>query len=479
MPTNKTPGVDELHPKYTANEPDWLKIRDVVAGERRMKNQGKLYLPALDTENSKATKSYTERATFYGATGRTLDGYMGSVFRKPTTITLPPTMEPLLDNVDGAGTKADQFIKTVVNEVLMLNRCGILLDLPPEAPANALPYLSLYTAEAIRDWRVEMVDGKRMLTMVILREVVDQPDSDGFGHVVIERRRVLRLVHRPGINPVYTIEIWEKRDEDWVIVTPAFNFSVRGNTLDYIPFMFLSDEDTTPEVKKSAILDLVDVNISHFRNSADLEHGAHYTALPTPWISGISGEDKPSSVPLGPTECIVLPLEGEAGMLEFTGEGLKALESRAKVKESQMSVLGAKILEANKAGVEAAETQKLRQSADKSILAGVVGTCSAGLTIVFSWAHEWQTGKEPAEGVVLITINDEFFEASLTGQDILALVEGWQSGAYSQDSMLRKFQKAGIIERSPEEEIDQMASEPEPTMPGMDGGEEGQQSLNS
>lgn len=457
----KQHGLDVDHPEYTAHVNEWRTVRDCIAGQTAIKAGGDRYLPKLDTDNANALKSYTARAVFYGATGRTLDGYLGSVFRKPPQIDLPDSLKPMLLDIDGAATTADQFIKTLVSDVIAVNRAGILLDLPVDAVANALPYLCYYPPETIRDWRQEVVKGRKVLTFLVLQESEDQQDADGFGHVVTEKRRVYRL-----IDGKVTVELWARSKDEWIIEEQRREVTVRSTPLESIPFWFFSDDDLMPCVKKSAMLDLANVNVSHYQNTTDLEHGAHYTALPTPWIAGINSESKPDDVILGPTQCIMLPEGGEAGMLEFTGAGLKALETRLQVKEQQMAILGARLLEAQKTGVEAADTHRLRQSADTSILAAVVGTCNIGLEQIFRTAYVWAKASEPADDEIKVAINDEFFATPLSGQEVLQLVQSWQAGGMSRDSLLRKLQKGGVIERSPEEEVEQMESEGAMPAPG-------------
>jgi hypothetical protein len=60
---------------------------------------------------------------------------------------------------------------------------------------------------------------------------------------------------------------------------------MNGKPLDFIPFTFLSTDDNTAEVDEPPLIDLVNVNLSHYRTCADLEHGAHFTGLPTPYIT--------------------------------------------------------------------------------------------------------------------------------------------------------------------------------------------------
>jgi hypothetical protein len=68
---------------------------------------------------------------------------------------------------------------------------------------------------------------------------------------------------------------------------------------------------------------------------ADLEHGAHFTGLPTPIITGHNlGEDETFSI--GSTTAWVLPNEyTDVKYLEFTGQGLGALESRLVSKDGR------------------------------------------------------------------------------------------------------------------------------------------------
>ena len=463
--------LDKVHPQYAEFLDDWCKCRDVIAGEKAVKGKRAKYLPLLDGKDAQVYQSYLDRALFYNATARTVDGYEGSVFRKTPEIKLPAIIESMRDKVDAGGNTLVQFLKQAVTEVIKLNRSGLLLDYPKQAAANEIPYVCHYSAEDIRDWRTSVIGGRAQLTFLVLAELEDMPGQNGFGHEVSEIRRVLRLTPPKTENGVYTytVERWKKTadDDKFMQIEPPSEVVIRGNTLDYIPFIFISDDDLTADVKKPSLIDLVNVNLSHYRTSADLEHGAHYTALPTPALSGFSEDQRPGKVPLGPTEAIILPLQGEAKMLEFTGQGLKALEDRALSKEKMMAVLGARLLQEQKTGVETAETQRLRQSADKSILANIVDNVNEAMRRVLKWATVWAGGQEPDDKELLVKINDEFFEQMLNGVDVVNLVKGWQGGAYSHDSLLRKLQKGGVIERSPEDEREQMDEEGPPNIPGV------------
>lgn len=93
---------------------------------------------------------------------------------------------------------------------------------------------------------------------------------------------------------VYKTRVWTKtpaehltisaheewRPGEWI--TPVR----RGTPLNLNPFTFIGPSEITPVVETPPLLPLVDVNLLHYRNRADRQHGLFYTALPTVWVSG-------------------------------------------------------------------------------------------------------------------------------------------------------------------------------------------------
>ena len=63
--------------------PAWLRARDVLAGEDAVKAGGEKYLPRLDNHIDEQYDAYRARASFFNASARTADGYVGLVFRRP------------------------------------------------------------------------------------------------------------------------------------------------------------------------------------------------------------------------------------------------------------------------------------------------------------------------------------------------------------------------------------------------------------
>ena len=83
MPVNST------HPEYDASAPDWSRARHVLAGEDAVKAAGEKYLPRIDSQTDTEFAAYRTRAAFFNATGRTAEGYVGLMLRRPPFVKAP------------------------------------------------------------------------------------------------------------------------------------------------------------------------------------------------------------------------------------------------------------------------------------------------------------------------------------------------------------------------------------------------------
>jgi hypothetical protein len=101
--------VTDNHANYDENCGFWGRCRDVVNGTDAVKAAKESYLPKLGGQDDDGYDSYRERAPFYGASDRTIQGLVGSVFRKPPKILAPSAIEEHLDDVTLMGESLAQF----------------------------------------------------------------------------------------------------------------------------------------------------------------------------------------------------------------------------------------------------------------------------------------------------------------------------------------------------------------------------------
>lgn len=463
------------HAKIAEFAPLWEKCRDVVKGEEAVKarNGGITYLPMLDGMDQQLTLhgnkygAYKMRASFYSASGRTVDGLIGAIQRKPPKKEMPKDLEDRLPSIGRAAESLDQMVTTTLRETLTTSRMGLLVDAPPTAEGVDYPsYVSIYCAEDIINWRQQIIKGKKILTMVVLQEEHQTIDpKDPYKLITEPQWRCLHLgiagayapdgkaldkgfVQSDTEKPFYYQEVWRKdpnstKQDQLVMVEKIVPRKSGGRLFLEIPFAFVNASDGEPDPKEPMLLDLVNVNLSHYRTSADLEHGRHFTALPTPWFAGF---DFKSEVVIGSGVAYVSnEPNATAGMLEFTGAGLGSLSMALKEKEQQMAILGSRLLDEMKAGVESAAAMQLRTAGEQSALTLVSKTVSEAWTKVLRWLWSWTQTTDDGADKIKYTLNTDFGVFGLDGRQLTALTAVVQGGLMSWDTWFFNLQRAGLV----------------------------------
>lgn len=461
------PAVNTVHPIYAKLKPRWAMVRDAVEGEYAVKAAEEVYLPKLLGTGELEYKAYVHRALFLEATRRTLQGLVGMIMQKaPQIDAKDATKESILKNITKGGMTINGFASVVLQEVIMLNKYGILADLPPRISAETEPWLVGYNAESIINWEYIVVDGKSIPSRIVLQEEWHVHDvDDRFKQEFKTQWRVLELVigataqrsmdvdvPLPDIPTTqtyaYRVQVWRKRtDTDakattdeyilWEEKFPAFH----GTAIDRIPFVIVTAEDEDKEDQKPPLEGLASVNMSHYRSSADLEHGRHFTALPTPYVIGLSEQQE---LTIGSAKAWIVSgvnaTDVDIGMLEFTGSGLSTLENALTEKESQMARLGSRLMADEKKSVESFETHRLKSAGENSILASIANGTSEGLNEALSWMFLW----DPSLGEITLQLNTEFVSIPMSAQELTAFIGALQSGAMSFKTFYFNMQERGM-----------------------------------
>lgn len=442
MAVKRNPAVQ--HPTYQKYLPRWKLVRDCA--QNLVKAKGNEYLPSLSGQTGSEYDSYRRRAFWLGATQRTLDGFTGMAFRKPPIIsTAGETKKELEIEKDSflarITPKRKPFVslaRMTVRELLQTARVALLLDLPDDADSSIDPWVAVYQAESLISWEYGSDDkGEPVLIQAVLEEIVEErkapPDDDEI--ILVTQWKVLMLEDNE-----YKVQVWRKgegpRANPYVVHKETITPQIRGKRFTRIPLVILDmmddNGDLTPPFEPIA-----EANVSHFLSSADLEHGRHYTALPTPYVCGIQQSDK--ELKIGSMSAwMISDAQAKVGMLEFTGQGLGSLEKALEAKENLMAVLGARLLEAQKKGVEAADTHQMRGSGEQSVLASVVLLAQQGLNEVLTIAQPYVAGMQSA----VAELNLDFAALTLTSAELDSLVKALQSGAISEETFFYNMQQA-------------------------------------
>jgi hypothetical protein len=489
MPVNST------HPDYDANLVAWQRARDVIAGEDAVKTAGIKYLPRLDSQTDDEYLAYKSRASFFNATSRIADGYVGRIFRRDPTFKLPDSsagigraLDTFVADADLLGTPLTAYAKNVTHEVITVGRAGTLVDWEDLSEKRA--YAVMYETEQIINWHSERVGGHNVLTLVVLKEhgpnkqqtsdaeVLADGHKDAFRPERVEQIRVLKLV--PGTASAadgskswsYQVEIWQQQygkskrsKSEWGVVETRTPLRL-GKPLPLIPFVFHGPKHSLPKVDKLPLADVIAINLDHYRLNADYKHGLHFTALPTAWVSGF---DKTSNLRIGSSTAWVSETPGAtAGFLEFHGQGLSTFERAMDRDEMIMAVLGSRMLEEQKRVGETAASIELRQSGENSVLSAISLSISDSLSHVLRWAFWWNSTEPSPEVIgdktVLVTLNSDFTLTGMASTEITAVVAAWKAGAISRDTMFDLFRMGDVLPvgRSNDDEAKLVASAPPP-----------------
>ncbi len=434
-------GIDSKHPLYSAKLDQWCRCRYTFEGEDAVKEEKGLYLPKLSGQKSYTDSSYLnylKRASFYNGVARTVSGLVGAVMRNSPVI--EGMDDELSKDITGTGISLNSFISYMLTEQLLTGRQGVMVD-----HDGIRPYLTGYTTENITNWIKD--DGIKE-TIVLKESFRRFSPTDPYNSSYEDRYREL-ILDEEG----YTVRVWEEKDQEFKVVE-EYRPVNKGKGLDGIPFVPVSLGALNFNPEPPPLLGLVDINLSHYRTSADLEHGRHFTALPTPYVTGAASEDE-DMLRIGAETAWMLPdTNCKAGFLEFTGQGLGALETALDQKRSMMASLGAQLLEGQKNGVEASETLRIRQNSEASTLMTVVQSVEAGIQKALQHMADWNGG-----GKVTVKLNRDFSSSQLQPQQMTALMSAWQSGAISHETFLWNMKRGEILDpdTSIEEERDRIS----------------------
>lgn len=451
----------------------WHRISDVCEGTDAVKQKRETYLPRPTGMEKVDYDAYLDRAEFYNPTGRTLDGLHGMVFRKDPIIEVPEFLKQYLNNVDGKGTTFKQFCSNVSYETLKHGWGAILIDAPQadeiisQKDAEELgiqPYMTYISAFDFNDWHYGEKGRSRNLSKAVLHEEYEEESAtDEFVFQTKEKYRMLKL----------------DENGDYVQIVKSSNNEVLeynvpkklGSPLNHIPLYPVPSDN--PE--KPMLIDLADLNIAWYRKSADLENGGHWTGVPTPYVLGYQpemqydeegneiGRDK---LYIGGSEMLCFP-QGTTGIgyLEYHGSGLSQLQNMMQNDEERMAILGARIISAEKKGVESAESARIHRSGENSVLATFANNMSTVLKKVLIEYLEWCGNVTLNDEDVTVSLNTDYEVSKMNSSELASLVSAWQSGGISKRVMFNNMKEGELVpsEMTFEEMEDEIDSEKEKT----------------
>lgn len=391
------------------------------------------YVPKIANQTDSDYAAYTARSAFFGVVQPTAAALVGSLTRKPYTL----SSGEFPDNAYGS---TDVFLQYLFRDQFLGGRTAILVDVGADGKAK----LVNFDADDIVNWSEDFV-------MIKQEEFVSDPKNP---YALIEVCSYLELYIDE--NEIYQNRVWTKtegRNGKWV-AEDGETFLAAGQPLDYIPIFPITPYDNTWDVYTPPLFTQATQNIQHFKQSCDLAHYAHFMAMPTAVVmgdlatyeetfdtsslfngpvateSGRSVVKRQANFLLGSTtEPLHLTENSKAAYLEVSGASFTMLRENLKDIEERMFLSGSRLLSIKK-GVESVEALQVRAGAESAVLETIVNSVETALNSAFELvAVINRTGPQTIE------LNKDFTGGDMDPAQVKVLLDLYVAGAITLDQL--------------------------------------------
>lgn len=432
---------------YDIMKPRWDRVNAVLGGTETMRAAGQTYLPAHSREKQEAYQERLSKAVLYNVTQLTRESWVGRPFSDPIGLSddMAKAIVTLVEDVDLQGNNLDVFCRDWFSDGLAKAFSHVLVEMPrleakEDGKARTLkddreegnrPYWIHIPPENIIYMESQVIDGVEVLTHVrILEEVVLR---DQFQQFITQQVRILE----PG-----KVQIWEEIQIGRTKKTEWRMKEEFETGLDFIPLVtFYSDYQNT-QLGKPPLIDLVDLNISHWQKTSD--HDSVLTVARFPMLAASGGnEEDVDKVAIGPKKMLWMKdPTGKFYYVEHTGKAIAASQEDIDKLESRMSQYGAEFLKKRKTN-STATARALDSAEATSPLQDVTQRFMDSVDLALQYTAAWLNLKPEEAGTV--TITTDFGPEDSDQGDLTSLDNARERRDISRRTYLEELKRRGIL----------------------------------
>lgn len=465
--TNRTPAqpvfagsASQWHPLYDDRQPEWRICRDAFRGETQIKlrdswsgavvSMDTPYLPIPDgfrffpdnTIRARAYHQYKLRARFPEILAPTIMGMVGIIHRSESNIQLPASMEPLWERSTRDKLPLEALHRRITTELLITGRYGLLAGAKSNPEPGDLPFLTGYTAEEILNWDEDNLD------LFVLDE--SGYYRDGFSWKEEFKYRVLYLDDQGR----YVAEMHDQTGGIDRVVMPTAR---GGQFMTQIPFTIIGARDLSLNPETPPLIGVARSCVAQYQLNADYRWQLFMSGQET---AVIINNDPPEAVGAG----VILKLESEGDLqadFKYVGPSCKGIQAHKEAigeeQKTAMQAAGA-MFDTRQPANESGDARRLRYAAQTATLVTVSMSSAQGLERALR-SIAVMMGENPEE--VTVTPDLNFVNTALTPQEVLQVIEGWQNGGYSYETMYERLRRGDAVsaERAPDDELRLMDNE--------------------
>jgi len=451
--------VDFKHPDYNENIDKWNLTNNICDAKNLKDYLVKRNPLDLSNDNTVRNNQIFERAVFTAIAGYTSRGFVGQIFDKQPVINLPPQLDYLLENCDGAGNSIYQQSQDSTKDVTRIGRAGLLVDFPANNGAVSKAQLdsgeifatiNKYSASQIINWQTTRIGSKIKKSLVVLETTEDLIGEDGFEFEAVPLIIELRLLVDENNSTVFVVQEWRKSidgNDEWIgggYSEPLLDGY--GQPWDDIPFVFAGSESNTHQVDQAPMYDIAKINVGHFNNSAIYEDSVYIVDQAQPWASGYTQDyieqAKASGMYFGSGRLIGVPAGETLGIAQAQPNTLAKEAMNDKI--DLIIGLGGMFIVPGSA-VKTATQSAGEQKVQHSVLSLISSNVSEAYTQALKYVARYM--KVPEENIEF-TLNNDFINPDADAQTIQVLKEAFLQRIFPISDFLKWQQRHGLIDSS-------------------------------
>lgn len=478
------PKVTDLHPTVAARSAEWQRIADVLAGPDALKYSARreTYLPRLPGQYLGTGEgglyideydSYVRRAQpLTSRAQRAHNGMVGMACRKDAQVDVPELVEPWLRNLTLDGASLDDVARAIIREGIAFSWGALVCNFDDFA---GRPYVRHLGHGAVTNWAREQIGGRLIPVQVVIREQFRERKA--FGAEIGTQYRVFDLVEANvpvgeeyPLGAIVQAQVWREivtsdGKSDWMPHGEPQTPVRGGKPLGLIPVIpYTAHAAGQWEPTKPPVLELVDLILGHYRNSADYENLVHFAGAGN--ILFGKGIPRETKIRAGGSAAVVTESpDADLRWVLTGGQGGEEIRKAMEDKRGEMGVAIARLLLSDEKRVaETAESQRIAFAGDDATLADVVSAAEAALDEALAWVTWWggaADSLDDAREITSVKLNREFLAEGMAATDLVQLGLEVDAGRMSKRRLYFLAQRGGLAEPGAtwDDELEQIRSE--------------------
>ncbi len=446
--TYQTNSVETKHPTYTRLYVDMFRlVRDAYEGEAQVKDAGTHYLPMPSGFNAQSDNgtdlynAYRTRAQFPEIMQPTISAMVGLIHGKEIKIELPSGLEYLIEKASADGITLEAFHRRVTSALLKTGRHAVLVDAESEEGGD--PYLAGYAGDRVINWET---DG----TFVVI-------DDSGYIREGYSWKDEKRFITLQMADNAYTMTINTDGDEE--VIEPK---TLGNGSPERIPFAIGNARDVSFDLLPPPLIGVARAAKAIYQLSADYRWQLFMSGQET--LVAINGE-APSAVGAGVAHSMMgsQDVTPDLKYVSPTCAGIDAHKEAMLDNRDAAVMAGAKLIEQETPTNESGYARKLRTAAETATLITVAKVSSEIMEKSLRNVAMMQGLSDSEQENITVEAPKDLIDAVLTPQDAKTLVESWQAGGFSYQTLYENLQRGGIADPDRElaDELELMDDDPE------------------